>query len=110
MDSHKKGPRKEPTAAPDKTAEAAPKAKKLPIKTIRVDDVSCSIFSHERERNGVKTLNYSCGFSRSYKDRDGTWKHTPWFGLDELGALVSCAQQAHEYVAALNSGAAESAS
>ena len=106
----KKSQRNEAPAPHDVTAEAAPKAKKLPIKTIRVDDVSCSIFSHERERNGVATVNFSFGFSRSYKDRDGTWKHTPWFGVDELGALVSCAQQAHEYVTALTSGAAESAS
>jgi hypothetical protein len=104
-----KSQRNEQPAAQDKKAEAAPKAKKLPIKTIRVDDVSCSIFSHERERNGSVSVNYSCGFSRSYKDRDGTWKHTPWFGFDELGAIVSCAQQAHEYIVALNSDAAESA-
>jgi hypothetical protein len=84
-------------------------AKKLPIKTIRVDSVSCSIFSHERERDGVMTVNYSCGFSRNYKDRNGSWQHVPWFGVDELGALVSCAQQAHEYIVALNSDAAESA-
>ena len=95
---NKKSQRNEATAPQEGKAEAAPQAKKLPIKTFRVDDVSCSIFSHERERNGVATVNYSCGFSRSYKDRDGTWRHTPWFGLDELGPLVSCAQQADEYI------------
>jgi hypothetical protein len=106
---NKKSQRNEAPATQERTAEAATKAKKLPIKTIRVDDVSCSIFTHERERNGVATVNYSFGFSRSYKDRDGTWKHTAWFGVEELGALVSCAQQAHEYVTALTSDAAESA-
>lgn len=103
----KKSQRNEATAPHEGTAEAAPKAKKLPIKTIRVDDVSCSIFAHERERGGVTTVNYSFGFSRSYKDRDGTWRHTPWFGLDDLGAVVSCAQQAHEYVTSLTSPPAE---
>jgi hypothetical protein len=106
---NKKSQRNEAPAPHDEKAGAAPSAKKLPVKTIRVDDVSCSVFAHEKERNGVLTVNYSCGFSRSYKDRDGTWKHTPWFGLDELGPLVTCAQQAHEYITAANSAAAEAA-
>jgi hypothetical protein len=105
----KKSQRNEATAPQDVTAEAASPAKKLPIKTIRVDDVSCSIFAHERERNGARTVNYSCGFSRSYKDRDGAWRHSTWFGIDELGALVSCAQQAHEYITSLTAPAADSA-
>lgn len=103
---NKKSQRNEATATQDTTAGAAPK-KKLPIKTVRVDSASCSIFAHERERNGVMTVNYSCGFSRNYKDRDGTWKHTPWFGLDDLGAVVACAQQADEHIRSLSHDEAE---
>src|SRR5437667_7249905 len=93
MDASKKGPKKEPAASHDANAAAA---KKLPIKVIRVEDVSVSIFAHERETSGVKRVNFSCSFQRSYKDSSGEWKRTQWFGLDDLGRLVSCAQQAHE--------------
>lgn len=109
MDSHKKGSRKDQPAASEKTAGAASPAKKLPIKTIHVDNVSCSIFAHEHARDGAATVNYSCGFSRNYKDRDGSSRHTPWFGLDELGTLVSCAEQAREYLTTLTAPAADTA-
>lgn len=105
MTPSKKSQRNEATATQDTKAEAADK--KLPIKVIRVEDVSVSIFAHERETNGVQRVNYSCSFTRSYKDSAGEWKRTQWFGLDELGRVVSCAQQAHEYLTSQASPGAE---
>ena len=71
------------------------------VKVIRVEDVSVSIFTHERESGGSRRVNYSCSFQRSYKDPTGVWKRTPWFGPDDLGNLVACAQQAHAHIESL---------
>lgn len=75
--------------APVPQAEA-----KGPVKQFRADDVSASIFA--RERNG-RTF-HSVSFTRSYKDRDGTWKYTKNFDADDLGRLVTVAQQAAEWI------------
>ena len=69
-------------------------AKKGPAKQFRVDDVSASVFA--RERNGRNF--YSVSFSRSYKDRDGSYKYTTSFDADDLGRVVTVAQQASEYI------------
>ena len=74
---------------------AAPQeAMRGPAKQCRVEDVSASVFA--RERNG-RTF-YSVSFTRSYKDRDGTWKYTKNFDVDDLGAVVAVAQQAAEWI------------
>ncbi len=96
MEANKKAFRKEATGSHD--AKPMAEAKKLPIKVIKVEDVSVSIFAHERETNGVTRVNYSCSFQRSYKDSAGEWKRTQWFGLDELSRVVACAQQASEFI------------
>ena len=104
MEANKKGSRKEPAASHDANAAAA---KKLPIKVIRVEDVSVSIFAHERETADGTRVRYSCSFQRSYKDSAGGWKRTQWFGQGDLGKVVSCAQQASEYITSLASPGAE---
>lgn len=98
MDANKKASRKEAPGSPEAQPAAA---KKLPTKVIRVEDVSVSIFTHEREAGGTRRVNYSCSFQRSYKDPTGEWKRTPWFGPDDLGNLIACAQQAHEFIGSL---------
>jgi len=100
MDANKKASRKEATGSHDAKPMAG--TKKLPIKVIRAEDVSVSIFSHERETNGVKRVNYSCSFQRSYKDSTGVWKRTQWFGQDDLSDVMTCAQQASEFIHGLN--------
>ncbi len=87
MDSHKKPSKKETTASTD--------AKKRPENVIRIEDVSVSIFRHDRSDGSA---NFSCNFQRSYKDSTGQWKRTQWFGVDELGKIVSLAQQADSWI------------
>jgi len=79
--------------------EAAPApAKRLPIKTIRVESVSASIWSREHQtKDGTLTF-YSVTFERSYKDRDGAYRYTKSFDMDDLGRLVAAAQEASEYL------------
>lgn len=85
---------------PEETAatEAAPAAKKLPLKTLRIDDCSASIWARDYLVRGQMRTFYSSTFERSYKDRNGAWKYTRSFDADSLGKLVSLAQQASEVI------------
>ncbi len=83
---------------PSTTEAAAVPAKRLPIKTIRVDSVSASIWSREHQtKDGTLTF-YSVTLERSYKDRDGAYRYTKSFDADDLGRLVTAAQEASEYL------------
>ena len=85
---------------PEETAatEAAPAAKKLPLKTLRVDDCSASIWARDYIVRGKMRTFLSCTFERSYKDRNGAWKYTHSFDSDSLGKLVTLCQQASEVI------------
>ena len=80
---------------PATTAEDSFKEeKKGPVKSIREGDVSVSIWS----RTFKGRIFYSCSFERSYKDAQGQYRYTRYFGLDDLGKVMSLAQQASEYL------------
>lgn len=85
---------KKKNAAPQ---AASQEAKKGPIKTFTAGDVSAAIFRHDY--NG-RTF-YSVTFTRWYRDKNGQNRYANSFGLDDLGAIVSVAQQSDEYVRAL---------
>jgi len=68
------------------------------LKIFRIDDVSASIFVRDRQVRGENRQFYSVTFSRSYKDPLGQWKHTKWFNLEDLGKIVTVAQQASEFI------------
>jgi len=93
MDAKKK---KGPEAA---TAPAAPKTDGTKaLKVFRIDDVSASVFARDRQIRGESRTFYSVTFSRSYKDSSGQWRYTKWFDLEDLGRVVTVAQQASDYV------------
>jgi hypothetical protein len=89
-----------------KKRKAAPQApasveKKGPVKTVRVDDVSASIWSRIVEMKGQPTLFYSVTFERSYRDSTGGWKYTRFFDVNDLGKIAACAQEAGAYIGSL---------
>jgi hypothetical protein len=100
MESSKKkdASRKEESPA---ATDAAPAAKRLPVKTFRIGDCSASIWAREFVAQGQPRTFYSTTLERSYKDRDGAWKYTKSFDLDSLGSVVALCQQASEAIAAL---------
>jgi hypothetical protein len=87
--------KKKKDSEPQKAAESEG-AKAL--KVFRIDDVSASIFVRQRNVRGEDRQFYSVTFSRSYKDSQGQWRYTKWFDLDDLGKIVTVAQQAGEYI------------
>lgn len=80
---------------------AAPAAKRQPIKTIRIDDCSASIWARVALIRGESMTFYSVSFERSYKDRDGSYKYTKSFDADSLGNVVNLCQQASEWIQSL---------
>ena len=84
----------------EESAGASTEAKK-PMKVFRIDDVSAAIISRARQVGSEARVFYSVTFSRSYKDSSGQWRYTKWFDLEDLGKVVSVAQQASEYIHSL---------
>jgi hypothetical protein len=82
-----------------KATAASQEAKKGPVKTFTAQDVSASIFS--REHNG-RTY-YSVTFTRWYRDSKGQNRYINSFGLEDLGKVITVAQQADEYIRSLTS-------
>lgn len=74
--------------------EATAEPKNRPIESFREGDVSVSVW--QREFKG--RVFYSCSFERSYKDATGQWRYTKYFGLDDLGKVISLAKRAADYL------------
>ena len=89
MDAKKKKG-SEPPASESEGAKA--------LKVFRIDDVSASVFTRDRQIRGETRTFYSVTFSRSYKDSAGQWRYTKWFDVEDLGKIVSVAQQAGEFI------------
>lgn len=88
--------------------EAASTAKRRPIKTLRVEDCSASIWARDFVVQGEPRTFYSVTLERSYKDRDGQWRYTKSFDLESLGKLVALCQQASEFIHGLQQDAEQS--
>ena len=83
---------------PSASAETAADSASGPVKVFRIEDVSASIFARTRSVQGEPMTFHSVSFSRSYKDTTGERKYTKNFDTEDLGAIVSLAQQASEYI------------
>lgn len=75
---------------------ASPEAKKGPMKTFTADDVSAAIFRHEYNERTF----YSVTFTRWYRDNNGQNRYVNSFGLEDLGKVITVAQQSDEYIRA----------
>ena len=69
-----------------------------PVKVLRMDDVSVSVFARDRVVQGASVTFYSVSFSRSYKDAGGSWKYTKNFDAEDLGKVMALAKQASEFI------------
>jgi hypothetical protein len=85
------------TASAVAGATASPEAKKGPLKSFREGDVSASVWAHD---HGGRVY-YSCGLQRSYIDSKQKRRYTSYFSMDELKKVMSLAQQAWDYLYAI---------
>lgn len=87
--------KKTPSAVADKPETSSP------IKTFLFEDVSASVFARDvAVKDGSRTF-YSVSFSRSYRDSNGARKYVKTFNLEDLGKVISAAQQSDEFIRAL---------
>lgn len=90
----------EQTAAQD-AASASTELKRKPVTTVRIEDISCSIWARDHVVQGQNRVFYSCSLERSYRGRDGLWHFTKSFDPESLGNVVAVVQQAAEKLAGL---------
>ena len=76
----------------------AGEAKRRPKTTLRLGDVSASVWARDHEIKGETTRFWSVSFERSYKDSTGKYCYTRSFNPDDLGQLMALCQQAGEYI------------
>lgn len=98
--------RKTEVPAAAETAPAAAESTNGPVKVLRIDDVSASVFARVREVSGQRVTFHSVAFSRSYRDAEGQRQYTKSFDSDDLGKVMTLAQQAREYIEGVTSPSA----
>jgi hypothetical protein len=89
--------KKKPSAGAENAAARQPAAKG-PVKTFVLDDVSASVFARTFPVRGDERTFYSVSFSRSYRDSLGKRKYVKTFNLEDLGKVITVAQQADEFI------------
>jgi hypothetical protein len=80
-----------------KTAVESVPAKNGPIKTFRIDDVSCSVWARTIVRLEPITM-YSVSYQRSYRNARGEWAHSQYFNLADLPKIVTLSKDAEEFI------------
>ena len=88
-----------------KDAEAV--QRKGPLKTIRIEDCSASLWPRTRVLDGQAITVYSVTFERSYVDKTGTRKYTGFFDPQSLGKIIQLCQQVDEAILTLQEAAKE---
>jgi hypothetical protein len=91
MDNISKKSRKESQPVESKETSAEPN--RGPVRTVRVNDVSASIWSREVTVKGVLKTFHSVSFERSYKTNDGEYKYSRSFDPETLPRLIEAIHQ-----------------
>ena len=80
--------------------DSTEKPKRGPVKSFRINDVHASVWA--REHNG-RTY-YSWVVTRSYRDRNGSYRYTSSLNYDDCGSVAELAKQVSEYLYGLETG------
>ena len=71
-----------------------------PEKTFRQGSCSASVFVNGIRKNGKTIEMKKVSVQKSYKDKDGTWKNTNSYGINDLPKLALVANKAYDYLTA----------
>lgn len=94
------GTRPEESAA----SSAAPAARR-PLRTLRIEDCSASIWARDFLIRGQPKTFFTTTFERSYKDRNGSLKYTKSFDPESLGKVARLCQQTADVLRELQADA-----
>lgn len=67
-----------------------------PANTLRCGSINATIWENASEKGPF----FATTFSRPFKDQSGAWRNGTSFGLNDLGALLTVAHEAREWIAA----------
>lgn len=73
-------------------------AKHKPIDTVRIGDVSGSIWGRDVTVQGQPRTFYSASFERQYRTRDGGFGYSKSFDADTFGTLIAVIEKTDEYI------------
>ena len=69
---------------------------KQPSHTLRCGNIKATILQNAGEKEPF----FATTFSRPFKDHSGAWRNGTSFGLNDLEALLTVANEAREWIAA----------
>ena len=73
-------------------------SKEPPVKKFRAGSVEAAVWKHEQaDEEGKTMVQHSVTFQKSYRDKNGDWKHGESFFPSDLPKLVLVAQKAFEF-------------
>lgn len=71
------------------------KAKSLPINTVRIGNISCSVWDREgTNKNGEIFTSYNASLQSSYKDETGTVRFTDSINERDMLNAAACLEKA----------------
>lgn len=73
--------------------------KNTPEKRINASPVVATIWKNEVQKGKEKAYFYTISLQRNYKDKDGGWKQTGSFRVQDLPKASLALQKAYEYLA-----------
>ncbi|NTW31042.1 MAG: hypothetical protein HGB12_00135 [Bacteroidetes bacterium] len=62
-----------------------------PTRVWKFGDVECALF--EQPVEGKNYARKSFKFQKSYKDKEGNWKQTDFFGVQDIGSIALLSQK-----------------
>lgn len=69
-----------------------------PEKTIRAGPISATVWKNVNSKDGQSFEVRSINIQRSYKDKDGSWKHTAYLRLNDLPKAKLLLDEAYKYL------------
>ena len=73
--------------------------KKLqPLKEFRSGRVSATVWENEGQSKGERFVSHSVQIQKRYQDRDGQWRNTTAFFVNELPKVLLLVQKAYEFI------------
>lgn len=67
-------------------------------KKISAGNISATVWNNKREMNGVEIEMKSISLQRSYKDKNGEWKHSTSFSINDLPKIQLVMDKTYEYL------------
>jgi hypothetical protein len=73
--------------------------KQRPVKEFRIRGVRAAVWERQVQKDGRTFTHHSVRIYKSYRDQQGQWHETDFYGPNDLPAVRLVAERAFEFVA-----------